>query len=143
MTHFKFIFILLAAVISLAGSILILHHVYKRRASRQEAEAASLHAAPVPSKTKTKSSACDKLKAAVFSIGIILILMIVRILRLPIIEILLGGLFLLFPFFSLGTCLFGVKQENWAVQFRLAIYLLQFLQFLSRLGFSLAAWAEC
>lgn len=99
MTHFKFIFILLAAVISLAGSILILRHVYKRRAARQEAEAVSSHAAPVPSKTKTKSSAGDKLKAAVFSIGIISILMIVRILRLPIIEILLGGFFLIFSLF--------------------------------------------
>lgn len=99
MTHFWIIFIPIVAVISLTGSVFIIRHVYHRRAARQKMETANPPPVPAPSKTKSEPTMRDKLHAAAYSIGILLLFLIARILRLPILEIIFGAFFLLFSLF--------------------------------------------
>lgn len=103
MTQVWFVFILPAGAILLAGSVFIIRYVDKRRAARQKIEAANPPAAPVPPKTKTKPAMRDKLRAAVYSFGILLLFVIARILRLPVPEMIFGSFFLLF-------CLFLIRH---------------------------------
>lgn len=96
MTHFGIIYITIVTAISLTGSIFIIRYVLKRRAARQKIEAANPPVAPVPSKTKPKPTMRDRLRMAIYWFGLVLLFVIMRILRLPIPEIILVAFSMLF-----------------------------------------------